>query len=228
MSQSSSAKNNICADAEPFHEALVNEIPACDLHPPLKKSSAPKMMKPRSEGQFQVRDSGSDSETSPSDIETLNVSDRRSPRRSQSNVVSQTNIRIDVLNGPMIFGRGNTVIGGGVDPPKAKRKGSFSRLSTEQRAHIDRCLKSKRPLEDEELAGIARHIGSKWKDIGNGLKLNFVLLDSIDDEKDSLSEKVEVMLNRWTEKYCERASVGRLAKILFQHEHYQALAALSP
>lgn len=223
-------QNIVHADAEPYQDAHVNETHESDLHPPVKKSSPPKMMKPRDAGQFMVGDSGSsDSDTSPSDIETLNLSDRRSPRRSQSNVISQTNIRIDVLNGPMIFGRGNTVIGGGTEPPKSKKKDPDApRLTKEQRAHIDLCLKSKRPLEDEELGGVARHIGSKWKDVGNGLKLNFVLLDAIDDEKDTLIEKVEIMLNRWMEKYCERASVGRLAKILFQHEHYQALAALSP
>lgn len=87
---------------------------------------------------------------------------------------------------------------------------------------------SSRVIEDDELLRLSKNIGSNWKAVGNGLKFNWAQLDQFETDTRSHNEAVHRMLFRWLQWKDQKATVGRLTKVLFNHQEYEALHCLTP
>ena len=87
---------------------------------------------------------------------------------------------------------------------------------------------SKRMLELDELPRLSQNIGANWKAVGNGLKFNWAQLDQFEADTKSVSEAVQRMLFRWLQWKDQKATVGRLTKVLFNHKEYDAIRCLNP
>jgi len=87
---------------------------------------------------------------------------------------------------------------------------------------------SKRVIEQEELATLAHNIGANWKAVGNGLKFNWAQLDQFEADTKTMYDAVQRMLFRWIQWKDQKATVGKLTKVLFNHGEYDAIRCLKP
>ena len=51
-----------------------------------------------------------------------------------------------------------------------------SDLNHDQNDHVQKCLKSRRILEEDELLRTSKHVENDWRQLGNALKFNFTKL----------------------------------------------------
>jgi len=87
---------------------------------------------------------------------------------------------------------------------------------------------SNRVIDSNELLRLSKNIGSNWKSVGNGLKFNWSQLDQFESDTHTLGDAVHRMLYRWLQWKDQKATVGRLTKVLFNHKEYEAIRCLSP
>jgi len=87
---------------------------------------------------------------------------------------------------------------------------------------------SNRVMQSDELLRLSKNIGSGWKAVGNGLKFNWAQLEQFEADTRSQCEAVHRMLFRWVQWRDQKATVGRLTKVLFNHREYEALNCLQP
>jgi len=87
---------------------------------------------------------------------------------------------------------------------------------------------SNRVIGSDELLRLSKNIGSGWKSVGNGLKFNWAQLDQFESDTKCLSDAVHRMLFRWLQWKDQKATVGRLTKVLFNHKEYDAIRCLTP
>eukprot|EP00090_Calanus_glacialis_P011645 TRINITY_DN2000_c0_g1_i1.p1 TRINITY_DN2000_c0_g1~~TRINITY_DN2000_c0_g1_i1.p1 ORF type:complete len:262 (+),score=59.76 TRINITY_DN2000_c0_g1_i1:383-1168(+) len=87
---------------------------------------------------------------------------------------------------------------------------------------------SNRVIAGDELLRLSKNIGSNWKSVGNGLKFNWAQLDQFESDTKCLSDAVHRMLFRWLQWKDQKATVGRLTKVLFNHKEYDAIKCLTP
>jgi len=87
---------------------------------------------------------------------------------------------------------------------------------------------SNRVIASDELLRLSKNIGSGWKSVGNGLKFNWAQLDQFESDTKCLSDAVHRMLFRWLQWKDQKATVGRLTKVLFNHKEYDAIRCLTP
>jgi len=87
---------------------------------------------------------------------------------------------------------------------------------------------SSRVIAEDELLRLSKNIGSNWKSVGNGLKFNWAQLDQFENDTNCLSDAVHRMLYRWLQWKDQKATIGRLTKVLFNHKEYEAIRCLSP
>jgi hypothetical protein len=81
----------------------------------------------------------------------------------------------------------------------------------------------------DELLAVSGRIGSDWKAVGNGLKLQPYLVDAIEEDVEGpLRDKVEKMLLKWMAARNEKATIARLTKALFIHSEFDAIKAIKP
>lgn len=109
-------------------------------------------------------------------------------------------------------------------------------LSDKEKEHIRNCWKSKRVIHDDEVLAISKNVGKNWKDVGNALKFNFVKIEKweqdanlgSEDGSGSISDAVYRMLYFWVQWKDEKATVGRLAKALYNSDELDAFECLQP
>ena len=109
-------------------------------------------------------------------------------------------------------------------------------LSPKEKEHIRNCWTSRRVIHDDEVLAISKNIGKNWKDVGNALKFNFVKIDKweqdskvgSEDGSCSISDAVYRMLYFWVQWKDEKATVGRLAKALYNSDEIDAFDCLEP
>ena len=156
--------------------------------------------------------------------EALTLVDSNAP--ASKTTLVQTNIKIDTVNGPLNIGPQitNNIVSSG--QPRQKR--TKSSLSESERDRILECGMSRRMLDEDDILKLSRKVGSDWKSVGNALKLNYARLDAIDVECKTLPQKVEVMMMQWLNWKCERATVARMSKALFNSAEYDAILCLKP
>ena len=87
---------------------------------------------------------------------------------------------------------------------------------------------SKRVIEQEELPRLSKNIGANWKAVGNGLKFNWAQLDQFEADTKTMGEAVQRMLFRWLQWKDQKATVGRLTKVLFNHKEFDAIRCIKP
>jgi len=87
---------------------------------------------------------------------------------------------------------------------------------------------STRVMQADELLRLSKNIGSGWKNVGNGLKFNWSQLEQFEADTRSQGEAVHRMLFRWVQWKDQKATVGRITKVLFNHREYEALGCLQP
>lgn len=87
---------------------------------------------------------------------------------------------------------------------------------------------SSRVIQGDELMRLSKNIGAEWKSVGNGLKFNWSQLDQFESDTRSHSEAVHRMLYRWLQWKDQKATVGRLTKVLFNHKEYEAIHCITP
>ena len=167
---------------------------------------------------------------------------------SESSKVTQNNISITNINSPIHIGPSyNATIvhntcsnesNKGLNRSEAgcinaSRKKS---LSDKEKEHIRNCWKSKRVIHDDEVLAISKNVGKNWKDVGNALKFNFVKIEKweqdanlgSEDGSGSISDAVYRMLYFWVQWKDEKATVGRLAKALYNSDELDAFECLQP
>lgn len=81
-------------------------------------------------------------------------------------------------------------------------------------------------VEEADLMRLSKNIGKEWKALGNGLKFNWAQLEQFEKDTKSVSEAVHRMLFRWLQWRDQKATVGRLTKVLFNHNEYDAIRCL--
>ncbi len=116
-------------------------------------------------------------------------------------------------------------------------------LSEEEMSHIRCCHTSQRRLEEDDVLRVGDRIAAKWRDVGNSLHFTHAQLDQIEaegGEKESSSTSAsaappslecacaELLLSRWIKWKCERATVKRLSKALYNNGLADAIAAIDP
>ena len=104
----------------------------------------------------------------------------------------------------------------------------FSSDPNRNNEHVEKCLKSRRILQDDELLHISKNVGQDWRQLGNGLKFNFTKLDALEAETTSTEDTVHKMLQDWCAWKEEKATVGRLSKALYLNSEWQAIQSLNP
>ena len=87
---------------------------------------------------------------------------------------------------------------------------------------------SKRVIEQEELPLLSHNIGANWKAVGNGLKFNWAQLDQFERDTKTVFDAVQRMLFRWIQWKDQKATVGKLTKVLFNHGEFDAIRCLKP
>ena len=105
-------------------------------------------------------------------------------------------------------------------------------LNHDQNDHVQKCLKSRRVLEEDELLRTSKHVENDWRQLGNALKFNFTKLDALELEQGSSSESVDKavlkMFQDWMAWKKEKATVGRLTKALYLNNEWEAILSLNP
>jgi len=87
---------------------------------------------------------------------------------------------------------------------------------------------STRVMQADELLRLSKNIGAGWKNVGNGLKFNWAQMEQFEADTRSQGEAIHRMLFRWLQWKDQKATVGRLTKVLFNHREYEALSCLQP
>lgn len=87
---------------------------------------------------------------------------------------------------------------------------------------------SSRVMQADELLRLSKNIGSGWKSVGNGLKFNWAQLEQFEADTRCQGEAIHRMLYRWLQWKDQKATVGRLTKVLFNHREYEAISCLQP
>lgn len=87
---------------------------------------------------------------------------------------------------------------------------------------------STRVMQADELLRLSKNIGAGWKNVGNGLKFNWAQLEQFEADTRSQGEAIHRMLFRWLQWKDQKATVGRLTKVLFNHREYEAISCLQP
>ena len=105
---------------------------------------------------------------------------------------------------------------------------NFLGLTDEQKDHVQKCLKSRRVLEEDEILRLSKQVGSEWRQFGNALKFNFTKLDALAAETESQSDAVYKMVLDWMAWKKEKATVGRLTKALYLNTEWEAILSLNP
>ena len=161
---------------------------------------------------------------------------------SNANVI-QNNVSIQNVNGTLHIGPTfNSTMVYAPSPssssPNNLDQGSANRklLSPEQKEHIRNCWRSKRSIQDDEVLAISKNIGKNWKDVGNALKFNFTRIEKWENEAklgseengSNISDAVYRMLYFWVQWKDEKATVGRLAKALYNSNELDAFECLKP
>ena len=155
--------------------------------------------------------------------------------------VIQNNISIQNINAPIHIGptynltavQTKSNSGNSDGSCNASRKKS---LSPKEKEHIRTCWISKRVIHDDEVLAISKNIGKHWKDVGNALKFNFVRIEKweqeakqvSEDDSCAVSDAVYRMLYFWVQWKDEKATVGRLAKALYNSDELDAFECLQP
>ena len=101
-------------------------------------------------------------------------------------------------------------------------------LTEEQKDHVQKCLKSRRVLEEDEILRLSKQISSEWRQFGNALKFNFTKLDALAAETETQSDGVHKMVLDWMAWKKEKATVGRLSKALYLNKEWEAILSLTP
>jgi len=101
-------------------------------------------------------------------------------------------------------------------------------LTEEQKDHVQKCLKSRRVLEEDEILRLSKQVGSEWRQFGNALKFNFTKLDALSAETETQSDAVHKMVLDWMAWKKEKATVGRLTKALYLNTEWEAILSLNP
>ena len=155
----------------------------------------------------------------------------------------QNNISIGNVNGVLHIGpsySATVVHTSSSDTPSNIDDCSASRqkaqLTADQREHIRNCWKSRRSIQEDELLDISRNVGQNWKDVGNALKFNFTKIDrwekeaeaGAEDNGGAISNAVYRMLYSWVQWKDEKATVGKLAKALYNGNEFDAFDCLKP
>ena len=89
-------------------------------------------------------------------------------------------------------------------------------------------LNSERVIEQEELSMIARNMGSNWKAVGKGLEFQWAQLDQFETDTKSMVDAIQRMLFRWVQWKDQKATVGKLTKVLFNQEESEAIRVMKP
>jgi len=87
---------------------------------------------------------------------------------------------------------------------------------------------STRVMQADELLRLSKNIGAGWKNVGNGLKFNWAQMEQFEADTRSQGEAIHRMLFRWLQWKDQKATVGRLTKVLFNHREYEAISCLQP
>lgn len=87
---------------------------------------------------------------------------------------------------------------------------------------------SKRVVDQEDITQLSKHIGANWKNVGNGLKFDWAKLEQFEADTNTMSDAVLRMLFRWIQWKDQKATVGKLTKVLFNNEEYDAIRCLRP
>lgn len=87
---------------------------------------------------------------------------------------------------------------------------------------------STRVMEADEMLRLSKNISASWKAVGNGLKFNWSQIEQFEADTRSQGEAVHRMLFRWLQWKDQKATVGRLTKVLFNHHEYEAINCLQP
>jgi len=89
---------------------------------------------------------------------------------------------------------------------------------------------SMRVLDDDELSDVAEMLAlGAWREVGRALQFEAPQLDTYENEVKGGTKKVaNKMLYRWVQWRDQQATVGRLARVLFEEKAYSALDQLSP
>lgn len=101
-------------------------------------------------------------------------------------------------------------------------------LSQEQNAQVQKCLKSRKILEEDDFLRLSKQVGPEWRQLGNALKFNFTKLDALEAETASQSDAVHKMFQDWLAWKKEKATVGRLTKALYLNKEWEAILSLNP
>ena len=87
---------------------------------------------------------------------------------------------------------------------------------------------SKRVVDQEDITLLSKHIGARWKEVGNGLKFDWAKLEQFEADTNSMSDAILRMLFRWIQWKDQKATVGKLTKVLFNNEEFDAIRCLKP
>jgi len=87
---------------------------------------------------------------------------------------------------------------------------------------------STRVIQADELLRLSKNISNGWKAVGNGLKFNWAQLEQFEADTRCEGEAVHRMLYRWVQWKDQKATVGKLTKVLFNHREYEAIRCLQP
>jgi hypothetical protein len=94
--------------------------------------------------------------------------------------------------------------------------------------HVQKCLRSKRILQGDELLRLSKNVGSEWRRLGNALKFNFTKLDALEAETQTQSDTVHKMMQDWLAWKQDKATVGRITKALYLSKEWEAIDSLNP
>ena len=106
---------------------------------------------------------------------------------------------------------------------------SYNGLSQDQKDHVQKCIRSKRIIEEDELLRLSKQVDAQsWRQLGNALKFPFAKLDAFEAETASTSEAVHKMMLDWQAWFKEKATVSKLAKALYLNTEWEAILSLNP
>ena len=98
-------------------------------------------------------------------------------------------------------------------PPLIGKRRPQTQL-TQGRAKRKLLLREARDISDQLLMKIAKHIGSKWEEVGVALELDFATIVSVAGEGQTEHMKAFHVLQEWKRVAAERLTFGHLATAL--------------
>merc|ERR1712223_1983043 len=96
-----------------------------------------------------------------------------------------------------------------------------------QKERITQLWSSMRLVSDNELSSVAESLQGTWRQVGKALNFKVPQLDRYEEEN-SGKTAADRMLFRWVQWRDQRATIGRLARVLFEEKAFLALDQLSP